>query len=323
VAHSPSAHTDFVAAFTDGQEFITDECGRRTIRLVKATELVLPTGRIVLCDPSIGREEPLVVEVPPGRYPVTLSLFEDDPVAVMVRFSDRQPVHWELALWPGQQLDELPANHFFGFGVDSATGCFVDASVAHHLPAAEVQVDELWAAKVLDAQTGANVVAYLTRSDGRFPSYWGFDDARRPTCLVTEITRLVTTDRAAAFVGNILDYPPGEVRHSLLDVFGLWLEVARSGKSGRDLVVALFGPRASGASLGLVDGGWNSPVRCRHVTGGSLSEGGMACEYVQWEVTEEAQEAALQIWLTVGDRRHPTVPPAIPPETPGVYGFLS
>ncbi|HEX4608481.1 MAG TPA: DUF4241 domain-containing protein, partial [Urbifossiella sp.] len=106
-------HTDFVAAFTDGQEFVGDDRGRFQVRCIDTTDLVLPTGKIVVCDPALGGDTPLVRHVPPGRYPVRLSLYENDPVGAMVRFSNRAPARWEMALWPGPSESQLGPDEIF------------------------------------------------------------------------------------------------------------------------------------------------------------------------------------------------------------------
>lgn len=313
-------HTDFDAVFTDGQEFIGDERGRFKVRCIDTTDLVLPTGRIVVCDPALGDDSPLARQVPPGRYPVRISLYDDDPAAVMVRFSESSPVRWEMALWQGQSESQLQPNEIFGFGVDTATGCFVDASIVGKLADAEVQVEELWESRTLDERTSANVVAYLTRADGRYVSYWGLDDAGDPACLVTEISSFVADERAGTVVDNILERPPGEVPHSFLDAFGLWLEVAHIGKDKQHLVVALFGPGARRAAIELVDEGWNRCTKHRHIIGGDCM--GVGGQYVQWEVDKAtAGGTALQMWVTIGSRRFATVAPEEPPET-GTYAML-
>ena len=66
------AFPDLRRAFRDGERF-----GDETIRVEEIGQLVLPTGRIVACDPGYlrFRSEPAYTRaVPPGRYPVLLSL---------------------------------------------------------------------------------------------------------------------------------------------------------------------------------------------------------------------------------------------------------
>ncbi|HEX4607781.1 MAG TPA: hypothetical protein VH092_06205, partial [Urbifossiella sp.] len=142
----------------------------------------------------------------------------------------------------------------------------------------------------------------------------------QPVCLVTEINRFVTQERAGVVVNNILDLPSGEIRHAFFDTFGLWLEVARAGKDKQDLVVALFGPGARRASLSLVNESWNRAAEHRHVAGGECL--GIGGQYVQWEVDKTATAGtALQVWITIGERRYPAVEPDVPPDT-GTYRLL-
>src|SRR5437867_9879102 len=81
----PRAHTDFNAAFRDGQAFITDEGTQIQVNSVETTKLVLPTGRIVTCDPGFAGPDsrPLARKVKPGKYPVVLSVLHGELVAAM------------------------------------------------------------------------------------------------------------------------------------------------------------------------------------------------------------------------------------------------
>ncbi|MBX9628434.1 MAG: DUF4241 domain-containing protein [Gemmataceae bacterium] len=143
----PAAHTDFARAFTPGTVF-RDSKGREDVaEVVDAGELVLPTGRVVACDPAylqtdgLDRQPPYTRTVTPGRYPLRLSLahpvarpeLSRTVVAAMVWFGDNGPVAWEMALRPGQDPATLPLGHFFGYGVDGGTGCFADARVVELL----------------------------------------------------------------------------------------------------------------------------------------------------------------------------------------------
>jgi Protein of unknown function (DUF4241) len=65
--------------------------------------LHLATGRLVACDPFWGLE----IEASAILSP---------------------PVTWELALRPGEDPAMPEPGGFFGFGVDSGKGCFLDAS---------------------------------------------------------------------------------------------------------------------------------------------------------------------------------------------------
>ncbi len=103
----------------------------------------LPTGQVAACDPFVELGEdvpPFAVCVEPGQYRVVLSIIETtDPgapapqqlsgsvAAAMLQISEEPAVSWELALCDGQD-GEFGDEEFFGYGVDSGTGCFADAA---------------------------------------------------------------------------------------------------------------------------------------------------------------------------------------------------
>lgn len=180
------------------------------LKLHTLGELVLPTGRIVACDPFLvsGEEEPFTRSVAPGRYPVLVNVAsaeDDSRVAyAILRFADRPPVRWEMALLSEQEMETLGESEFFGYGVDAGTGCFMDAAAAPLLGARATEENEYngdfieemektyvhtwsWGSFVLDPATGANVVAFSSGwGDGSYPSFWGFDESGAVACLVTD-----------------------------------------------------------------------------------------------------------------------------------------
>jgi len=120
-------------------------------------ELKLPTGRLVAQDPRWEHRKvpPFSVPVPPGRYPVVVSIshWDESPTAgiasplrlvnaVKLVVADQPVTCWELALQPGQDPAALEEGQFFGFGVDSGTGCFFDAAAGDHLH--QLQQDREW-----------------------------------------------------------------------------------------------------------------------------------------------------------------------------------
>lgn len=118
--------------------------GEAVIEVQDAGILHLPTGRLVACDPfliDLGVAA-FSVTVPPGQYPVEVSIARVDrpgpgipaPVRsgavarLIVR--DEPAVQWELALEPGEDLATLAPGGFYGFGVEGGIGAFMDASAA-------------------------------------------------------------------------------------------------------------------------------------------------------------------------------------------------
>ena len=140
---SLKTHTNFLAAFESNQVYQSLTEGRITSDVVQAGDLVLPSGRIIACDPGwlwCKDVDPFSITVPPGRYPVLLSVVDYWTIAcAMVKFCSESPVRWEMALRPGEDLAELRGNQFFGYGVDAGMGCFVDAQVVERRSAEELQ----------------------------------------------------------------------------------------------------------------------------------------------------------------------------------------
>jgi hypothetical protein len=139
------AFPDLVRAFRNGERF-----GNATMRVAEVGELVLPTGRIVACDPAYlrsghSREKAYTRAVPPGRYPVRLALLRRDGVPAIypnletvacaeVRFRQVPVERWEMALQPGWNPTKLRPGYHLGYGVDSGTGCFLDKRTQALIP---------------------------------------------------------------------------------------------------------------------------------------------------------------------------------------------
>ncbi|MFE0332157.1 DUF4241 domain-containing protein [Streptomyces sp. NPDC058960] len=124
-------------------------------RVIEAGPLRLPTGRIVACDPGwMHPGEPFTVGVPPGSYRMQIAtaayrtehwgkpLHMEDFTGARILISDKATATWELALRPGEDPRTLREGEFYGFGVDTGTGCFVDAAAAGRLTGGENTVPD-------------------------------------------------------------------------------------------------------------------------------------------------------------------------------------
>lgn len=178
--------------------------------------LRLPTGRVVAADPGfVGEQsEPFTVTVPPGEYPVSIAsaacekevgpagnqttALEEYVTAVRVLIRDEPAATWEMALRPGQDPRMLPAGRFFGFGVDSGTGAFLDAAGRQALRARYAAEDDApgecpagharWAE---DPVSGANMVAYNSGAgDGAYPVWIGRNQEGHVVSLVADMLLL-------------------------------------------------------------------------------------------------------------------------------------
>lgn len=224
-------HTDFNAAFSRGTVFEHPRLGNVPVQQVESADLILPSGRIIACDPALLHLDatPFVHAVNPGRYPVTLCVttVPDQPhyhrrvACVIVRFTSEEPVAWHMAVRPGEDPADLPEGQTFCYGVDTGLGCFVDAEAAHAVPEerilAEVEkfpLNHLWSSTVLDPRTGANLLSFASGlGDGGYPSYWGADRSGQFCCLATDFEFLVdvlsgsSTFRVQDWVGKTLSDP--------------------------------------------------------------------------------------------------------------------
>lgn len=220
----PFGHTDFERAFLPGTVFHCSQRGRFTVRQEEIAELVASSGRLIACDPCNLHPTfrnsfavPFVRIVPAGKYPVILCI-ADAPesglggvACAMIRFRKEKVVAWEMALQPGQDPATLPLGKFFGYGVDTGMGCFIDADTAEKFTKDDhdrLLIDELpnvlhgdyssgrkgqnGVGLTVDPESGGNLVAFSSGyGDGAYVSYWGVGATGEPCCLVTDFGILV------------------------------------------------------------------------------------------------------------------------------------
>jgi len=200
---------DFAAPFRAG--FKSKEVSFYTVTM---GELVLPTGRIVACDPLVGPDTHAFARtVVPGSYPVALSIAVmptgDERIGfAMLRLSEAQAVTWEMALLPGEDLGTLEEGEFFGYGVDAGLGCFMDVEAQRSVLARwdALTPEQNYYDDVLESELGknykatrdwtlhqpeparpANVAVFSSGwGDGSYPSWFGLDASGGAVALVTE-----------------------------------------------------------------------------------------------------------------------------------------
>lgn len=206
-------HSDFQAAFITGTHFDCPRRGRLTVSTQPAGDIVLTSGSMIACDPGqIGMDQrfaprPFTRRVQPGRYPVSLAVVQESTDSrvgcAKIQFTDEIPRDWEMALTPNQSLQDLPRGNFWGYGVETGTGSFIDAAVFAQVtppdhgdfyestifPAIE---DGDYSSILLDSGTGGNAVTFRAGyGDGSYPSYWGLSKNGKVCCLVTDFGLLV------------------------------------------------------------------------------------------------------------------------------------
>ena len=122
-------------ALASGQAPLPDG---RWVRLtvVDLGELRVESGLLGACDPYVNLDDPVVIPVPSGQYPVrvTMADLSEDRDGSFVRPANLSVVLSELeaaSLEPAPSLDGPPdAGRFWGIEVDAGTVAFVDAEAA-------------------------------------------------------------------------------------------------------------------------------------------------------------------------------------------------
>ncbi|MEU7926575.1 DUF4241 domain-containing protein [Micromonospora sp. NPDC049801] len=204
--HTP----DLDRLLTPGARF-TDEHGAYLVEAHPLGDVVLPTGRVVGCDPLVVPEaEPYTVTVAPGRYPgrawVAVVLREDAEVdrrvaALELVIRAEPTTRWEQAVVGDQDVAALGADDYFGYGVDAGAGTLADPTALAALESwDEERIEDVFIpaglpsspvpgliTAVLDEATGANIVTVATGwGDGCYGTWIGRTADGRVTSFVTD-----------------------------------------------------------------------------------------------------------------------------------------
>lgn len=220
-AAAPAAAADLVTdpGAVAGIVSMSDvELKTRNITRYKLGEVTLPTGHIVATDPLVQPERAaFLVTVPPGRYPVTLYQAEGRIAAAEMRFAQGHVFRWQLAVVEGQDIKTLKSGEYFGYGVDTGLGSYMDKSTAALMDERDKAVQAAKGEKyisyyddVLADELSANGDDYVMHQpvpdkpgnvaifssgwgDGFYPVYWGLDAEGRPIMLLTDFQVIPAT----------------------------------------------------------------------------------------------------------------------------------
>lgn len=199
-------------AFASGE--LLDAGKRVTFQVHELGQLLITSGAIAASDPFVSPNvAPYVQAVPNGRHPVSVAVarFEngDERVAfARTRFANSTAIAWKMALAPGQDPAGLGPDEYFGYGVDSGTGCFMDP-IAGRLLSELMDADSNYYDAVdkemqntyrptwswLDWRPSKareeNITCFSSGwGDGSYASFFGFDADGRVSALVTDFAVL-------------------------------------------------------------------------------------------------------------------------------------
>lgn len=171
--------------------------GPAVIEVADAGTVRVPTGRLAAADPGWVEQTRRPVDVPPGAYPVTLSLmrFPDGSSrvgAAQVSIRGLPVSTWDMALHPDEDVLLLGPGQFYGVGVDTGYAAFLDAG---HDPLEEDAFDALLDALETDPATDfttpespdLNVIAVSAGlGDGTYPLWVGRSEDGQVSCVVLD-----------------------------------------------------------------------------------------------------------------------------------------
>jgi len=197
-------------AYENGFTYKDEEDNFYRLYCYEIGNLNILEGSIIACDPFLFNNNlPFTTKFPTGSFPIQLAVAQtndDERVAFSrIKFSNKIPNSWTLAVCEGQDLSKLDENEIFGYGVDAGTGAFMDISGAREFMnfLAEKEdnykelIDEMeksyrhtwdW---LLWERNHTNVAMFKSGwGDGFYATYIGFDNSRNICRLVTDFAVL-------------------------------------------------------------------------------------------------------------------------------------
>ena len=99
------------------------------IETFEAGKIILPTGRLIACDPLITNDmKEFKIHFPQGEFPVLVHKERDSNCIAYVEvvFGEEEIVEWKLATTEDQNIEELKGEEIFGYPVESGMGCLMD-----------------------------------------------------------------------------------------------------------------------------------------------------------------------------------------------------
>lgn len=187
---------------------VDTEFGRMHIERVEVGKLKLITGKVIATDPILMYDDQSYSrKVSPGTYTVytyngKVENRKNQTVLAEIKFSDKTPVEWEMALFEGENSKGFANDEFMGYEVENGLGCFMDEYVMEILDLMDkeeldkyekniryqVKESQLSVADILiDEKTGCNILVFPSGwNKGVFPTYYGLDEKGNVARLVTD-----------------------------------------------------------------------------------------------------------------------------------------
>jgi hypothetical protein len=217
--------SEFSKYFVDGTSWMTRSGATITLRVHRLGHLYLPSGRLIACDPAVPDDLPFEHAFAPGVYPVDVAIVhiqerlsllrsswlqlgkrisEDMRIALAaVVFQEAVPTRWEPAHITGQRRGHSERDSY-SYGVDSASGCFMDQRAAQAIITRELDLFEdldlvaenspdqpIWMNLHFRRAEAMNIIAFSSGwGDGYYSSYLGYTDDNQVARVVTDFAVL-------------------------------------------------------------------------------------------------------------------------------------
>jgi len=197
---------------------LSTEDGPRHLWTVPCGDLVLPSGRLVACDPFVflSPTGTRFIEAPRGKFPVVVTLADvsdmqdrshiREAYASIIFSTDTEAYRKAVPLAKdGEKRPEPKGDEFIGFTVDAGTACFVDEAVigpcmpdprTWYESIFENNQEDCWFRRMDDpdhiragianivlplAKNGENLILFHSGwGDGCYPLVGSFDSSGRP-----------------------------------------------------------------------------------------------------------------------------------------------
>lgn len=230
-------NVSFWSALDDGRRVSVDNGEHYILSVIDCGVLLMPTGRLVACDPFAGLQKAynLCLQVPPGRYRVLVTLADvsDANDGSHMREAYATLMLDEAAVEASRRIitpsgdnpcpPEMDDNSaFYGFPVDAGAACFVDQGAVEDLmPDGDWYADlfdngasNSWFGRMDDpshiregianiplplATQGENIVIIHSGwGDGRYPVVGGYDASGRLVRVHIDFLVVFRNDEAPA-----------------------------------------------------------------------------------------------------------------------------
>lgn len=158
------------------------------------------SGKVIACDPVVMfHATPFTQKFPIGEFPVHLAMAKinkGESVAFSrIVFTDEAVDKWEFALMEGQKPISLKDSNYYCYGVDAATGIFIDSAANDLYNKKAITWDAVFVDKAekygykgfIHDFDGHNFATFTTGfGDGCYSTYIGFDKHGNVCQLLTD-----------------------------------------------------------------------------------------------------------------------------------------